>query len=290
MAIRVGHIPWDRLLVDPHSAKPDFSDATFIGQVIWQDADEAIAKYIGKGLDEAHVRRVVETTLRPVTTLSDTYDDRPRNQLMWTDRKRKRVKIISMWCKYPEGWVHAEYTQGGVLEETPSPYVDEEGQSYCPLILDSCYVDRDNNRYGTVRDLIDPQDEINKRRSKALHLNTMQGVVADEGAVANVNETRKELKKPDFFIQKQQGAAFEIVRNTDLAAGQAQLMATALQYVMQQGPNAALLGKGTEDQSGRAIEAQQRAAAGELRLPSAIKVRKVGKWPEVIGYLWEDVV
>ena len=37
-------------------------------------------------------------------------------------------------------------------------------------------------------------------------------------------------------------------------------------------------------------EAQQRAAAGELRLPSAIKVRKVGKWPEVIGYLWEDVV
>ena len=58
--------------------------------------------------------------------------------------------------------------------------------------MQSGYVDRDNNRYGAIKDMIGPQDEINKRRSKALHLLTMRQVVAEQGAVEDVDAARAE--------------------------------------------------------------------------------------------------
>jgi hypothetical protein len=75
--------------------------------------------------------------------------------------------------------------------------------------------------------------------------------------VENVAEARKQLARPDGYIEKLPGLDFNTITNTDLASGQAQLGEQAMAYVMQAGPNAALLGKGTEDQSGKAIEAQQ---------------------------------
>ena len=162
-----------------------------------------------------------------------------------------------MWC---------EFTKGGKLASGESPYRTKDGESLCTLILDSAYVDRDNNRYGVVRDLVDPQDEINKRRSKALHLLTVQGVIASKGAVDDVGKVRRELARPDFYVETTPGAdqRFEIIRHDGLASGQASLGEQALGYIMQQGPNAALLGKGTEDQSGKAIEAQQAGGLIEL--------------------------
>lgn len=247
--IHLAHIAWDRLITDPHSSKADFSDARYVGQVMWLDAEEAVERFGEQS------RAIIETTLEP-TSLSETYDDKPRNG-GWADKKRRRVRIIAMWCRHRGVWHHYEFTKGGILSEAAGPYVDQDGESYCPILLESCNVDRDNNRYGVVRDLIDPQDEINKRRSKALHLLTMQGVIADNGAVANVAQTRKDIAKPDFYIEKQPNSDFQIIRSTELAAGQARLGSEAMAYVMQSGPNAALLGKGTEDQSGKAIEAQQ---------------------------------
>lgn len=251
--IRFGHIPWDRLLIDPYSSKPDFSDANYLGMVLWLDAEEAVARYPDS--DPAAVRSIVETTLSP-TWVGETYDDKP-SATLWADRSRKRVRIITLWCREGDGWTYYEFTRGGMLMSGPSPYVDEDGASYCPLILESCFIDRDNNRYGVVRDLIDPQDEINKRRSKSLHLLTTRGVVADQDAVEDVAAARRQLTKPDFWIQKRAGAELDIITSTDLAAGQTALLQDAMAYVQQSGPNAALLGKGVEDQSGKAIEAQQ---------------------------------
>lgn len=246
---RMKRIPWDRIFYDPHSGEPDFSDAGYLGQILWMDEGAAVERY------GEQAKAIIETTLS-VTTISDTYDDKPK-WTQWADRRRKRVRVVVMWDKSGDGWSCHEFTKAGVLDSMPSPYVDQDGEAYCPLILESAHVDRDNNRYGEVRNLIDPQDEINKRRSKALWLVTMRGVVAEEGAVADKEKTRRELARPDFYIEKAPGAEFEIVNSGDLAAGQAQLGQQAMAYVMQSGPNAALLGKGTEDQSGRAIEAQQ---------------------------------
>lgn len=259
--IRCEHIPWDRIFYDPHSRKPDFSDARYLGQILWLDEDEALQRAMDNGADEATARHAIETTLAAVDR-GQTYADKPREH--WADAKRKRVRICVMWCRKPDGWHIVEFTKGGILSEMPSPYRSKDGESLCLMVLESAYLDRDNNRYGIVRDLIDPQDEINKRRSKALHLLNVQGVIAEEGAVDDVDKARRELARPDFWITKNPGMEFEIVRQTELVAGQTALGQQAMGYVMQSGPNAALLGKGTENQSGVAIEAQQAGGLIEL--------------------------
>lgn len=254
----IARIPWDRAFYDPHSAEPDFSDARYLGQVLWMDFDEALARAVSNGyVDEKRAREVLETTLASAPTQSRTFDDKPKWKV-WADGKRKRVRLVMMWHREPSGWKYCEFTNGGKLAYAEAPYVDQDGESYCPWIFESANVDRDNNRYGEVRHLIDPQDEINKRRSKALHQSISRGVIAESGAVEDENKVRRELTKPDFYIEvAPMVERFEIVDGQQLAAGQVALLQDAMNYIMQSGPNAALLGKGVEEQSGRAIEAQQ---------------------------------
>lgn len=251
-------IPWDRLFYDPHSSEPDFSDASYLGQVMWLDYDEAYDRAVNAGADPEDVKRALDSTLASAPERGRTYDDKPK-WTVWADGKRKRVRLVMIWWKKAGVWTYTEFTKGGKLLETAEPYVDEDGESYCPWIAESANVDRDNNRYGEVRHLIDPQDEINKRRSKALHQSVSRGVIATEGAVADVNKARRELAKPDFYIEVTPGAEkFEIVDGQQLVAGQAALLQDAMNYVAQAGANDALRGTGsTTTQSGRAIEAQQ---------------------------------
>lgn len=254
--IEIKRIPWDSLFYDPHSCEPDFSDATYVGRVLWMDFEDAVDRAVANGLDEARAREVLEATIQTAPGPGETYDDKPRYTI-WADGRRKRVRIVMVWHKTARGWMYCEFTRGGKLYESLAPYVDQDGDSYCPWVLESANVDRDNNRYGEVRHLIDPQDEINKRRSKALHLLNVHGVIADDGAVDDVNSARRELARPDFWITKRPGLDFVIEKGMDLAAGQAQLGEQAMRYIAESGPNQALLGQGVSDQSGRAIEAQQ---------------------------------
>lgn len=248
----ISHIPWSRLGADPHSCKPDFSDAKYLFQVLWLDHEDALGRY----RDNPNAPDILENAYSSATSVTETYGDKPKWQI-WADGKRKRVRVVMMWYLEGGSWKYCEFTKAGRLLESEGAYVDEEGETYCPWVLESDHIDRENNRYGEVRDLIDPQDEINKRRSKALDLLSRCGVIADEGAVESVATARKELAKPDFYIAKTPGSEFTIVTGSELAAGQAQLGQQAMDYIAQAGPNAALLGKGVEDQSGRAIEAQQ---------------------------------
>lgn len=255
-------IPWDRLIYDPHSTKTDFSDAAYVGQVIWLDLEEAVERAVSNGAEEGEARAKLESTLGFID-LGDTYDDKPKWSV-WSNRQRKRVRIVNLWHVEQGRWRNCEFTKGGLLWEMDGPYATKDGESYCPYSLASGYVDRDNNRYGTVRDFIDPQDEVNKRRSKALHLISVNGVIADAGAVENVEKTRRELARPDFYIEKNPQTDFEIVKHGDLAAGQAALGQQAMDYVMNSGANNALQGRVDPNQSGKAIEAQQAGGLIEL--------------------------
>lgn len=256
-ALKMNTIPWDRIIFDPHSAQEDFSDARYLGQVLWLDFEEAIEKYGEEARDK------LEATLANSPRPGETYDDKPK-WTVWADPKRKRVRIVSMWHKEGGRWFLCEFTKGGELLYTESPYQDRQGNSLCPIILESAHIDRDNNRYGEVRHLVDPQDEVNKRRSKALHQSVSRGVIAEAGAVEDIAKTRKELARPDFYVEVMRDARFEVVDGIQLASGQAALLNDAMNYIGQAGPNQALLGKGTEDQSGRAIEAQQSGGMVEM--------------------------
>jgi hypothetical protein len=251
----ITEIPWDRMFWDAHSRRHDFSDAAFIGVVIWMDEDAAKARWPGR-------EDAIESTLETVGQ-GETYDDRPRYK-MWVDSTSRRVRVVQMWKQVEGVWHGAAFTRGGFLEDfKPSPYLDDEGEPSCPLIFQSAYVDRDNNRYGIVRDMIDQQDEINKRRSKALHLLSVRQVVADQGAVQDVDAARREMAKPDGYVEVAAGMRFEVQQTGDLANGQALLLQQAQASMAAMGPNASMQGKDSRDQSGRAIALQQQGGVIE---------------------------
>lgn len=274
-------IPWDRFFADPHSARGDFEDARYIGQVKWMDEEEVLDEYPDA---DAAVEASLQGSIDGGLGLGNTYEDRPRWQ-MWADPKRKRVRVVQVWYLERGQWMWAEFCKGGILAGGPSPYQDDEGESLCGIIAESCYIDRENARYGEVRDLVDPQDEVNKRRSKALHAVNTNVVITEQGAIpdGDVEKARREANRPDGFIVVAPNRRFEIDRNTDMAQGQAMLLTQAMAHIMSTGPNAALLGKGTEDQSGRAIQAQQQG--GMIELGDGLDVLRRMDW-RVFKFTW----
>lgn len=253
--IDIVHWPWDRLFYDPHSRKHDFSDATFLGGITWMDADQAKAKWPG-------MESVIDQTVSG--DLNTTHDDRPRWKIWSTGSRRKRVKIIQMYYQQGADWYWSIFTKGGKLEGGPVPFKDEKGMSFCPLFMASAYVDRDNNRYGEVRAMISPQDEVNKRRSKSLHLLTQRQTKAEKGAVDDVELMKQEMAKPDGHIEINPGYQFEVIDTSQQIQGNMELMAQAIQHMQAQGPNAALMGKQDGAPSGRAILANQSGGQTEM--------------------------
>jgi hypothetical protein len=101
-----------------------------------------------------------------------------------------------------------------------APFKDKKGQSCASLILQSsAYVDRENRRFGMVSDFISLQDEINKRRSKALHLLSVNRIITEQGAVEDVDKAKREMAKPDGAIAVLPGMRFELLPGGDLAQG-----------------------------------------------------------------------
>ena len=161
-------------------------------------------------------------------------------------------------------WWRATFTKSGMLADPErSKFKDRRGKSACSIRLRSAYIDRENRRYGMVRGLISMQDEINKRRSKALHLLSVRQVVAEKGAVQDVDKARREVAKPDGYIEIMPGLKFEIEQTADLAIGQFQLLQHATAEMQLSGPNAAMSGQDSRELSGRAILAQQAGGAAQ---------------------------
>lgn len=249
------NVPWDRFFYDPHSRRSDFSDANYMGIVTWYDVERAKEKWP----DSADII----TATHNAGDYSETYDDRPKYKV-WSDRSRSRVRVVEIFYLKEKQWHRCVFTQSGHLEEPAlSPYIDEEGQPENPIKAASLYIDRDNNRYGDVRDMIDPQDEINKRRSKGLHLISQRQARIGPNAQVGVDEVRKELARPDGVILSDD---VEILQTNDMAAQNLQLLQEAKAEIDLQGANSALQGKNENDMSGRAILAQQQGGMVEVAL------------------------
>ena len=258
--IAVKQWEWDRLFYDPHSRKLDFSDARYLGGYVWMDEEEA-----EELADTEEGKEAVRKTVNE-TSFTQTYDDRPRWKTWVSGKGRKRVRIVQIYHREGGRWMHCTFTKGGKISSIPVPFVDQDGMSWCPLLLQSAYVDRDNNRYGLVRMMIDVQDEINKRRSKALHRLTMQQVLTENGAVDDVDLAKQEMAKPDGFVTVNPGFRFELLNKGEQLAGELNLLQEAKNEIEQMGPNASMQGKDGDAPSGRAILANQQSGQTELTL------------------------
>lgn len=251
---------WDRLFYDHHSRKLDFSDARYVGGVIWMDMEEAKARWPGKEQLEA-----LERTVADSTSNSTTYEDRPHKQWV-SGRHRDRIRICQMYHVEDGQWWQCFFTKGGKLESIPVPFVDQDGRSWCPMQLGGAFIDRDNNRYGLVRIMIGVQDEVNKRRSKALHRTATRTIIMEAGAVDDEDKAREEAAKPDGLIKVNPGMRFEFAKNEDQLSAELGLLQEAKNEIELMGPNPAMLGKDKDAPSGRAILANQQSGQTEITL------------------------
>jgi hypothetical protein len=243
-------IAWDRLFIDPHSVALDCYDAAYIGFITWMDLDAAKRRWEGKDAE-------LDASFNSGT---ETFDDKPRTT--WTDTKRRRVRIVTIYDRSDGVWQRGVFTKGGELEPlVDSPFLDDEGKPDCAIIAQSAFIDRDNDRYGPVRDWITLQDEVNKRRSKFLHLSNSNRVRVSLGH--NPEQVRKEMMRPDGVIVADAGEIEEL-GNGNMAAGHFALLAEAKQAIQATGPNATMQGKAGQDQSGRAILALQQGGMTEM--------------------------
>lgn len=244
----IRRIAWDRHFADPHSSEFDFADASYQGIVIWSDYDELVKKNPGK-------EAILETALSS-SSASDTYDDKPKHHI-WSDRKRKRIRVVEMYYLKDGVWTFCIFTKGGFLvEPQPSPYLDDEKQPECPIKAVSLYVDRDNNRYGEVRTMIGPQDDVNQRRSKSLHLLNERQIRVSPNVQGDAKAIRKELSDPRGVFVGEHNEV-EILNTNDMARGNLEMMQVAMTELDLISANAAMQGKTEGDMSGRAIIAQQ---------------------------------
>ena len=254
--------PWDRLFYDPHSRKLDFSDARYLGGYVWMDAEEAKAQY-PNGAD------AIDQTISGESAhgTAETYEDRPRWKTWVSGKARKRVRIVQMYYQDPKKqWHYCVFCRGGKLDSFPVPFQDQDGMSWCPLIMQSAYVNRENDRYGMVRALIDVQDEINKRRSKSLHRLTMRQVVYERGAVDDEDMARTELAKPDGLVAVNPGFRFELLSSAEQLQAELALLQESKNEIELLGPNAAMLGKDGDAPSGKAIQLNQMGGQTEITL------------------------
>ena len=263
--IEVIHWHWDRLFYDPHSRRHDFSDARYFGGVLWMDDDQAKARW--PNAEDMITSTVAEA---PVSN-AETYMDRPRYNQWAVRGARHRIRIVQIYFMEGNEWWQAIYSKGGIISAEKIEFLNEDGEPDCPMILQSCYVDRENNRYGLARQLIGPQDEINKRASKALHLISTTGGMYEEGAIDNIEEFATTMAKADGWGKVNAGMLDRIEPRDNAklaeASSNVQLLREAKEAIQQKGPNQALQGQTGSSASGRAIRANQEGGIIEIARP-----------------------
>lgn len=118
---------------------------------------------------------------------------------------------------------------------------------------------RDNAPYGVIRLQRDPQEDFNKRMSKALHqLSATRVFMEGDKNSVDLEEVREEAARPDSVFVYPKGLKFELKTDTDIAEhhlAYAQIDERMIQDVG--GVTDELMGRKTNAISGKAIQARQ---------------------------------
>jgi hypothetical protein len=208
--------------------------------------------------------------------------------------RRERVKIYEMWYRMPErmtflvggplagaifdpnddyhSWlVQREacsmiervamrmrcgiFIKGTFLQDVPSPYRHNDFP-FTPIWGNRR--DRDGQPYGMPRLQRDPQEDFNKRMSKALHALSTRRVFMDRGAVDDIDEVREEAARPDSVFVVKPGMRFELDTDTQVAKDHMSYAEVDARMIQNTGGvTDELMGRKTNAISGVAIEARQ---------------------------------
>ena len=247
----------DDFFYDPTSFKPDFSDARYKGISKWLHEEAAIELFPDK---EDEIRSLMVETGFDLTTHAD-------REFKWVYANEHRVRLCEHWYKNRGKWFWAFYISNVLLDQGVSPFFDHRKRSTDRFIMFSAAVDHDGDRYGFIRNLKGPQDEVNQRRSKALHISNTTRLTVEKGAVDDVETARREAARPDGVIEFNKGfePPAEKDRQEDLQAHLALMQDARAKIVgfaniMPDRVTAAETG----EHSGVAIDRLQKAASADL--------------------------
>lgn len=261
--IKVIQIRYDEFFRDPYSRQADYSDARYMGVAKWMYAD-VVASIYSEGRED--ILSIVNSNALVVSG-DAMWEDKPDTAMSWIDRKRRRLMVVEMYHREVDGWRRCVFCAAGVLEEGPSPYLDDQGQPMNPIEGSSCYIDRDLARYGLVRRMVSLQDELNARASRSLHLiNSRQLQVADPAFPPDVDAdtARIEAAKADGVVP----AGYQVVPTNDMSSGNLAIMQEVGQSLDRMAPTPAVLGRSeSASQSGRSRLVLQQAGMTEIARP-----------------------
>lgn len=309
------------MYIDPEAHELDFSDARFLIRAKWVAKDELKQVYPEQA-------DAIENNFAVYDTLEREGEGVPQVDLLYYSSDLKKVRVIECWYKtrskktifitrdgqqLPQEQVTPDMIQAGLiassqdlpfdeiklcvffdrtmLEETTSPYQHGEFP-YVPMVYH--YYGVGDVPAGFVRDLKDPQREVNKRRIQELHLlNTSAngGGWIEEGAMtpAQESEFKRKSNLPGHYQKVLPGAVTNQKirerepKNPPAAVIQAeQQAADDLRTIS--GINESLLGVEVPSQaSGRAIELRQKQAVTHLA-PIFDSLRRAKK--KIANLLW----
>lgn len=185
----------------------------------------------------------------------------------------------------------ATYTVNAMLEHKKNIAPWDKDAQFWYTLAEGYKDKRKKIHYGLTRQMIWPSKELNKRRSKSIHLLSVNQIIREPGAVEDPEQARIEANKPDGEIVKNPGGYYEIVRQTDLGMGQIQMLQEAKQELDQAGVPREMEGI-SNAKSGRDFQLRQRSQIAAIRklFRNLRKARRqVGQlWIKMIQHYWTD--
>jgi hypothetical protein len=314
------------IYVDPEAHKSDFSDAKYICRARWVDKDELKIQF------PEHAD-AIEAAYNVYDNAESDYTQRKiKADTLWFKAETQKIRLVECWYKTREqvtlirlmdgteieeedltmdmlmaGIVdpspeaerkitrkvvrYASFFDTVLLEDMPSPY--EHGEF--PFVPITCfYYGTGDIPAGFVRDLKDPQREINKRRIQTLHiLNTMSNGGGWYEKTAMDADQLEEFEKmhtvPGHFQQVADGALTgNKIRERETSNPPAALIQAEAQATQDltsiSGINEAQMGIDIPNaSSGRAIELKQKQALTHIA-PIFDQLRKAKK--KIAELLW----
>lgn len=304
--------PFD-IYTDPEARKADYSDAKFICRAKWVDKEELCEIYPEQAEEIRGEFRLYDVDEKEADMIG--------TEPLWYNRDLKKVRLIECWYKerkletkymLPDGSVteimppvpvmatsfevpiekiRLAVIIGDVkLEEMDSPYQ----HGYFPFVPFTLYHYGEGDiPCGVVRDVKDPQREINKKRSQILHILNTQG---NSGLITETSAMTEEQRERYRKFGSKPGAIIEVNDGTLTGARIREIQPPAppvglIQSAQESeadipritGINESMLGVNFPQQSGRAIELNQRQAVTNIA-PFFDNLRKSKR--AIVQQLW----
>ncbi len=257
------------IYVDPEAHKADFSDAKYICRAKWVDKEELKSIYPehSAAIDaQYNIYDNIEKEHAP-----------SRDELLWYKRELQKVRLVELWYKRREQKaIYTLLTGEEISEEQLTPEMFLLGMIGAVKTVNVTNVrvagiGGDEISAGFVRDLKDPQREINKRRIQQLHILNTTGngggwIEEDAMSEKEFAEFERHGATPGHF-QRVRPMALSGQKILERQVGsypaglaQAEAQATA-DLTAISGINEALMGTDIPSAaSGRAIELKQKQA------------------------------